>query len=87
MASIINPLGGAPSLPRLNVVSVALFVTALAIGAAWSIATVNPVPFIVLTLAGVVAMQSPRVAQQWERAIVLRLGRFQGMRGPLMRIL
>ncbi|OFV93583.1 MAG: peptidase [Acidobacteria bacterium RIFCSPLOWO2_12_FULL_65_11] len=82
MASIINPLGGAPSLPRLNVVSVALFVTALAIGAAWSIATVNPVPFIVLTLAGVVAMQSPRVAQQWERAIVLRLGRFQGMRGP-----
>ena len=27
-------------------------------------------------------MQSPRVAQQWERAIVLRLGRFIGLRGP-----
>ena len=27
-------------------------------------------------------MQSPQVAQQWERAIVLRLGRFIGLRGP-----
>ncbi len=27
-------------------------------------------------------MQSPKVAQQWERAIVLRLGRFSEMRGP-----
>ena len=27
-------------------------------------------------------MQSPRVAQQWERAIVLRLGRFHAMCGP-----
>jgi regulator of protease activity HflC (stomatin/prohibitin superfamily) len=27
-------------------------------------------------------MQSPRVAQQWERAVVLRLGRFIGLRGP-----
>ena len=27
-------------------------------------------------------MQSPRVAQQWERAVVLRLGRFVGLRGP-----
>ena len=27
-------------------------------------------------------MQSPRIAQQWERAVVLRLGRFVGLRGP-----
>ena len=27
-------------------------------------------------------MQAPRVAQQWERAVVLRLGRFIGLRGP-----
>jgi regulator of protease activity HflC (stomatin/prohibitin superfamily) len=31
---------------------------------------------------GVVLMQSPRVAQQWERGVVLRLGRFVGLRGP-----
>jgi regulator of protease activity HflC (stomatin/prohibitin superfamily) len=29
-----------------------------------------------------VAALSPRVAQQWERAVVLRLGRFVGLRGP-----
>jgi regulator of protease activity HflC (stomatin/prohibitin superfamily) len=27
-------------------------------------------------------MQSPKVAQQWERAVVLRLGRYIGLRGP-----
>jgi len=27
-------------------------------------------------------MQSPKIAQQWERAVILRLGRFAGLRGP-----
>jgi len=27
-------------------------------------------------------MQSPKIAQQWERAIVLRLGRYRAMEGP-----
>ena len=27
-------------------------------------------------------MQSPRIAHQWERSVVLRLGRFVGLRGP-----
>ncbi|MGB7219549.1 MAG: slipin family protein [Vicinamibacterales bacterium] len=76
MASIVTVLS------RLNVVSVALLVASLAIGAAWSIATRGPVPMIVMGLVGLVAMQSPRVAQQWERAVVLRLGRFRGLRGP-----
>jgi regulator of protease activity HflC (stomatin/prohibitin superfamily) len=40
---------------------------------AWAIAGV---------LAGLLLMQAPKVAQQWERAIVLRLGRYQAMRGP-----
>ena len=31
---------------------------------------------------GVILAQSPRIAQQWERAIVLRLGRYAGLRGP-----
>ena len=42
----------------------------------------NSVPLIVALAVGLVLMQSPRVAQQWERAIVLRLGRFVGLRGP-----
>ena len=35
-----------------------------------------------MAIVGAVLMQSPRVAQQWERAVVLRLGRFVGLRGP-----
>lgn len=34
-----------------------------------------------LALAAVLAM-APRVANQWERAVVFRLGRFTGLRGP-----
>jgi regulator of protease activity HflC (stomatin/prohibitin superfamily) len=42
----------------------------------------NPIPLVVLLLIGVVLMQAPRIAKQWERAVVLRLGRFVGLRGP-----
>ena len=35
-----------------------------------------------MLVVGLVLMQAPRVAQQWERAVVLRLGRFVGLRGP-----
>jgi hypothetical protein len=31
---------------------------------------------------GILGLLAPRIAQQWERAIVLRLGRFHAMRGP-----
>jgi regulator of protease activity HflC (stomatin/prohibitin superfamily) len=33
-------------------------------------------------VVGFLLMRSPRIAQQWERAVVLRLGRFIGLRGP-----
>jgi regulator of protease activity HflC (stomatin/prohibitin superfamily) len=42
----------------------------------------NPIPLIVMAVVGVFAMQSPKIAQQWERAIVLRLGKFIGLQGP-----
>jgi regulator of protease activity HflC (stomatin/prohibitin superfamily) len=80
MTSIVTLKGG--SAPRTNVVAVAVFVASLAVGVAWSIATINPAPAIVFLLVGLVAMQSPRIAQQWERAVVLHLGRFVGLRGP-----
>jgi len=44
--------------------------------------TRNPSLLIAGAVVGIVLMQSPRVAQQWERAVVLRLGRFVGLRGP-----
>jgi SPFH domain / Band 7 family len=80
MTSIAYSAGKSAS--RMNVVAVALFLVTLAIGVPWSIATRNPVPFIVMLLLGLILMQSPKIAQQWERAVVLRLGRFVGLRGP-----
>ncbi len=68
--------------PRLNVVAVMLLLAFIALGAAAMVATGNPVPMIAFVLLGIVLMQAPRIAQQWERAIVLRLGRFVGLRGP-----
>ena len=70
------------NLPRANVVAVAVLLAWIAAGVAGVIATANPIPLIVCAALGVICMQSPKVAQQWERAIVLRLGRYVGLRGP-----
>jgi len=68
--------------PRTNVVALLVLLTFLAIGVAFTIRMEQPLPIVGAALAGVVLMQSPKVAQQWERAVVLRLGRFVGLRGP-----
>jgi regulator of protease activity HflC (stomatin/prohibitin superfamily) len=68
--------------PRTNIVALIILLVSLAAGLWPAIALNNPAPFIAMAVAGVVLMQSPKVAQQWERAIVLRLGRYIGMRGP-----
>jgi regulator of protease activity HflC (stomatin/prohibitin superfamily) len=69
-------------LPRTNIIAVAILMAWAGAGAWWSIATSSPLPALALSAIGVVLMQSPKVAQQWERAIVLRLGRFIGLQGP-----
>ena len=68
--------------PRFNIVAILILLASIAIGVLLTLATGNPVPIIVFGLAGVVLMQSPRIAQQWERGVVLRLGKFVGLRGP-----
>lgn len=65
-----------------NVVAVLFLLVPLALGTALTVAFTHPAPVVVGLLAGVILMQAPKVAQQWERAIVLRLGRFQQMQGP-----
>jgi hypothetical protein len=67
---------------RVNVVAIAVLLGAIGIGVISFIASDNPIPLVVLLLTGVVLMQAPRIAKQWERAVVLRLGRFVGLRGP-----
>jgi regulator of protease activity HflC (stomatin/prohibitin superfamily) len=72
----------AANAPRANIVALAILIASIAIGMLLTIIVGNPGPVIGAALAGVVLMQSPKVAKQWERAIVLRLGRFIGLQGP-----
>jgi regulator of protease activity HflC (stomatin/prohibitin superfamily) len=67
---------------RINVVStMALLVPALLGGlATWL--TFNPAGIVVGLLLGFLLAQAPKIARQWERAVVLRLGRYVGLRGP-----
>jgi regulator of protease activity HflC (stomatin/prohibitin superfamily) len=71
-----------PALARPNVVAIAILLGSLGLGILGSVETSNPLPIIVMAIVGIVLMQSPKIAQQWERAVVLRLGRFVGLRGP-----
>jgi regulator of protease activity HflC (stomatin/prohibitin superfamily) len=66
----------------LNVVAVAILLAAIVSGAAVSAILRNPIPVIISTLIGLLIAPSPKIAQQWERAIVLRFGRYIGLRGP-----
>lgn len=65
-----------------NVVAITFMLIPISVGVALTVATRWPGFAIAGLILGIVLMQSPRVAQQWERATVLRLGRFIGLRGP-----
>jgi regulator of protease activity HflC (stomatin/prohibitin superfamily) len=68
--------------PRLNVISMAIFIVSIAAALVVGFQTENPIAPTVIIILGLALMQSPRVAQQWERGVVLRLGRYVGLRGP-----
>lgn len=72
--------------PRANVIGAILLLgcLALSLGAFYVERDMRFAPAfpIVGTILGVIFMQSPQIARQWERAVVLRLGRYQGLRGP-----
>ena len=67
---------------RINVVALVILIGCVAPGLWAAVVLASPAPAIAATALGLVLMQSPKVAQQWERAIVLRLGRFIGLQGP-----
>ncbi len=67
---------------RLNVVSILILIGSIALGLVLTAATGNPIPIIVMIPVALILMQAPRIAKQWERAVVLRLGKFIGLQGP-----
>jgi regulator of protease activity HflC (stomatin/prohibitin superfamily) len=68
--------------PRVNVISALVFLAPVALGVLMFIATGNPFGLVAGVLLGILLAQSPKIARQWERAVVLRLGRYIGLRGP-----
>ena len=83
MPAIFSRLDGPTSpAPRTNVVALIILAICVALGAiAWQ-QSGSWLPLVPMTILGLVLMQSPHVCEQWERAVVLRLGRFTGLRGP-----
>lgn len=82
--SLIQTRSNVPAteMPRVNVVSAAVLIAPLLLGALATWLTFNPAGVIAGLILGLLFSQSPKVARQWERAVVLRLGKYVGLRGP-----
>jgi regulator of protease activity HflC (stomatin/prohibitin superfamily) len=76
----------AANMPNVQVqvsrIGVALFVICAVAGAILTQVLASPVPLIAGVLIGVYLLFAIRVADQWEKVAVLRLGKFVGLRGP-----
>jgi regulator of protease activity HflC (stomatin/prohibitin superfamily) len=84
VSSVENRSSNLPSstAPRVNFVQGVAFLAPLALGALSTLLTWSPVGVIIGLLLGLLLAQSPKIARQWERAVVLRLGKYVGLRGP-----
>jgi regulator of protease activity HflC (stomatin/prohibitin superfamily) len=67
---------------QLSGVAVALCAAAVALGLALTVAIGHPAPFFAGIVAGLYLLFSIKVADQWQKVAVLRLGRYVGLRGP-----
>ena len=71
-------IGGNP----VSGMALALFVISVVSGFGLMTAMGSRVPFYIGLAAGIYLLSSIKVADQWEKVAVLRLGRFSGLRGP-----
>ena len=67
---------------RINIVSIVIILVFIGVGIAVTVSQRNPAGVFLGIALGFVLAQSPKVAKQWERAVVLRLGKYVGLRGP-----
>ncbi len=67
---------------RINIVSTVALLVPLLLGGLATWLTFNPAGIVLGLLLGFLVAQAPKIARQWERAVVLRLGRYVGLRGP-----
>src|SRR5690349_21496441 len=69
----VQPVSGIGALCAAGAIIAGILVTAI---------TASPIPAICGILAGVYLLFSLKVADQWQKVAVLRLGKYQGLRGP-----
>jgi regulator of protease activity HflC (stomatin/prohibitin superfamily) len=81
---LVRIQGGLPAQnsPRLNIVASTFLLAPILLGLAATFMSGSPIGIILGVLLGFFLAQAPKVAKQWERAVVLRLGRYMGLRGP-----
>src|SRR5262245_47623476 len=85
MTSLVQTRSSLPATntPRVNVVSAVVFLVPALLGiATLALNPLNPIGAILGVLLGIFLAQAPKIARQWERAVVLRLGKYVGLRGP-----
>jgi regulator of protease activity HflC (stomatin/prohibitin superfamily) len=85
MSVLTLALGGRtrPGLKQhISPIGLAVMIVCLAIGMPLTAYYDNPVPGVVAALVGLYFLFSIKVADQWQRVAVLRLGRYIGLRGP-----
>jgi regulator of protease activity HflC (stomatin/prohibitin superfamily) len=69
------------SVPRGNILGTLALAIPSVIGGAIAVAG-EPLALVAGVGVGLVAMFSPKIAQQWERAVVLKFGKYVGLQGP-----
>ena len=77
-----KPNDNGPIDVRINIISVVIILLFTGTGIAITVAQHNPAGAFLGAFIGFILAQSPKVAKQWERAVVLRLGKYVGLRGP-----
>lgn len=84
ITSLVQARNNLPTVetPRVNVISAVAFLVPILLGGLATWMLFNFAPLIVGIFLGLLLAQSPKIARQWERAVVLRLGRYVGLRGP-----
>ncbi len=66
----------------IHPLTLTLFALLAGLGGALSARTGHPLPALVGLAAGAFVLLGLRVARQWQKAVILRLGKFHGLRGP-----
>src|SRR5258706_14181693 len=84
LSMIVRSRGEGYQTPRLQISSIGVAVLIVCIGVSMPVTIYlnHPAPVLAGAAVGLYCLFAIRVADQWQKAAVLRLGRYTGLRGP-----